>query len=206
VLAGSRLAPAEIEDVHRKARRTLVDLVSRTGVGQKIRVRPLVAAILRDPRVVDAALTLGAKNAAADVAGEDFTPDNGATVSLAEEDVSFAADAFDQPLAADGPAVVVEVRAKVAAQLLPGVPTEAAQSQISARLTQFFGSLTAGQQVDAAGLLTLLRDDAKYALDPLRLQVTLTTQDQFAQVVQGGPAFQVLPNHTFSVEAVEVVP
>lgn len=205
VLAGSQLAPAELEDVHRTARRTLAERVARAGVGQTLRNRPLVAAILQDPRIVDAVLTLGPKApGAAPVAGADFAPESGAAVSLAAEDISFAADTFDRPAGGDAPTVPVEVRAVVAAQLLPGVPLQAAQAQITARLTQFFGSLTPGQQVDAPALLALLRDDARYGLDPLRLRVTLTSPDQFAQVVQDGPPFQVLPGQRFTVLPAEV--
>ena len=204
VLAGSQLPPAEVEAVHRQVRQTLVGQVAKSGAGQRIRVQPLVAAILQDARVVDAGVTLGPKDGPPGGAGQDLLPPNGASPQLAEADVAFAADSFDQPLTTGGPTIVVEVRAVVAAQPLPGVPIDAARTQITQRLTQLFGSLQPGQQVDAGALLTLLRDDQKYALDPLRLRVTLTSQDQFAQIVQDGPAFQVLPNQVFSVAEVEV--
>jgi uncharacterized phage protein gp47/JayE len=206
VLEGSHLPAAEVEDVHRRARRTLMDLVGRTGVGQRIRTGPLVAALLRDDHVVDAVVTLGPKGGSPGAPSEDFVPDPGAAVSLGEEDVAFVADTFAEPLAPTGEVIAVEVRATIAAQLLAGVPMEAARSQLESRLTQFLTGLSAGQSVDAPAVLAALRDDAKYALDPLRLRVTLTARDEFAQIVQGGPPFQVLPNQTFTVAAVDVVP
>jgi uncharacterized phage protein gp47/JayE len=204
-LAGSHLAPAEIAQVHDGARATLVAEVARKGVGEKVRTRPLVAAILRDERVVDAVVTLGVAGAAPAGPGEDLQPDPGAAVVLAAGDVSFAAEAFDQPLAA-GETIPVEVRAVIVASLLPGVPLEQATSQIQGRLRAFFEALTPGSAVDTAALLTALRADTRYALDPLRLGVTLTSADQFAQIVQGGPAFQVRPGQVFTIAAVEVTP
>ena len=53
-------------------------------------------------------------------------------------------------------------------------------------------------------VLAALRDDTRYALDPLRLRITLSTPDQFVQVAQGGQAFQVLPAQVFSISSIEV--
>ena len=58
----------------------------------------------------------------------------------------------------------------------------------------------------ADALLTALRDDTKYAIDPLRLQVTLTTPEQFVRVAQGGQSYTVGDNQTFAVVSVEVTP
>ena len=53
-------------------------------------------------------------------------------------------------------------------------------------------------------LLNALRDDSKYTIDPLRLQITLTTDEQFAQITLGGPAFQVQPRQIFAIVSIEV--
>ena len=188
--AGSHLPPADITQVHREAQEALVAEVAKRGVGDKIRARQLAAAIMRDERVVDALITLSAKGGAAGKPGEDFQPDAGSAVQLASEDVSFATDAFDQPLA-EGDTIAVEVRAVIAAQALPGVPAEQVKAQLAARLSAFFEKVAVGTAVDTAMLLTALRDDSKYALDPLKLQVTLTSADQFAQILQGGPPCRI---------------
>jgi uncharacterized phage protein gp47/JayE len=204
VLAGSTLPPAQVEQIHQAARRTLVAEVQKKGVGEKLRVRPLTAALLADQRVVDAALTLSVKGGTQGEPGTDFQPEPGATVQLVAEDVAFATDAFDQPPLVAGQEIRVEVRAVMRAQLLPGVPVDQGKPLIEAKLSDFFTRLTAGASVDVAGLLTALRDDAKYAIDPLQLRVTLTSEDQFFQIVHGGPAFQVQPRQVFTVVAVEV--
>ena len=53
-------------------------------------------------------------------------------------------------------------------------------------------------------MLATLRDDGRYAIDPLRLRVTLAAADQFAQLAQGGPRYTVQPGQTFVIAAVEV--
>ncbi|HEX9821341.1 MAG TPA: hypothetical protein VGD07_17200 [Methylomirabilota bacterium] len=204
-LAGRRLAPAEVTQVHARARAALVAEVDRKAVGEKIRNRPLVAAVLRDPRVVDAVITLGVTGGAVAGAGEDIQPDPGAAVVLSAADVAFAADVFDQPLG-PGDTIPVEVRAIIGATLLPGALLEPVTSQLQARLRAFFETLAPGTAVDTAALLTALRDDGKYAIDPLKLSVTLTSADQFAQIVQGGAAFQVLPGQVFTVASVDLTP
>jgi len=203
VLAGSHLPPAEVEKVHRAVSERLAAEVRKKGVGEKIRLRPLVSALLADARVVDATLSLGSKGGSAAPPGEDFQPSPGVTVTLDPSDVSFGTDTYDQPLPA-GTTVPVEVRAVVGATPLAGVPLDQIKAQVTARLTDFFGRLTSGTTLDAAAVLQVLRDDSKYAVDPLRLTVTLTAQDQFAQLLQGGPSFTVQPGQVFTVAGVEV--
>jgi hypothetical protein len=84
------------------------------------------------------------------------------------------------------------------------VPVTEVQAQIEARLRDYFAAVRAPATIDAAGLLTTLRDDGRYALDPLKLQVVLTAGDQFFTIAQGGAAFSVLPSHVFTVRAVHV--
>jgi uncharacterized phage protein gp47/JayE len=205
VLAGSHRSPSEIENIHARARDTIIDAIARTGVGQKVRLRPLVAAVLADERIVDAAVAVGEKGKPLPPSGQDFEPPAGAIVTKPEaSDIAFGPDTFDQKTPATGVAVTVEVRAVVTATPGEGNAPAAVKTQISDRLTAFFANLSAGAQITADALLTALRDDSKYALDPLHLQVTLTTPEQFVVVAQGGQTFTVGDNQSFSVVSVEV--
>lgn len=204
VLAGGLLLPAEIEAVHRQVQDTLAQQIARRGVGETVRVGPLVAAILADERIVDVTLALSVKGQGAGQAGVDFQPPSDALARLDPADVVFAPDLFDQPAGAAGQVTPVAVDALIPAQPLTGVPIETVQSQIQARLAAFFGQLAAGATVESDTLLAHLRDDTKYAIDPLRLVVTLTTPSQFVQIAQGGQAFQVLPQHRFTLASVQV--
>ena len=201
VLAGSSLAAAELEQVHDAVRNTLADEIRKTGVGQKVRARPLTAKLLTDVRIVDATLTIGAKGGPPGPAGADLDTPAGTTLELA--DVSFAADTFSEAPPA-GQRVAVEVRIAAAVDLVAGTAAADAKSILTAKLTQLFGSLKPGTSVDAGMLLTAARDDAHYAINPLKLKVTLVAGAEFVQIVQGGAAFVVKPEHAFTIAAVEV--
>jgi uncharacterized phage protein gp47/JayE len=205
LLAGSHLPPAELQALHHQAQETVAGLVAKVGVGQPVRTGPLTAAILADERVVDATIRLGAKGQALGAPGADFDPDAGVAVRLQPADVSFEADTFDKQPAVAGGAVTVEVSAVVAALPQAGASLDAVRTQITDRLTSYVTSLTPPAEVTAASLLTALRNDASYQIDPLRLLVTFSSDEQFVQVAQGGQAFTLQPGHTCRVGTVEVV-
>jgi hypothetical protein len=203
VLAGSHLASSEVEQLHGQARSKLVGLVGKSGVGSKIRTGPLVSALLADERIVDATIRLGSKDGAPGDPGADFQPDPGTTVELAADDVVFEQDVFDQPLAAGaGAEVPVDVQATVPLTPLNGADLSALQAGLRQKLTSYFGALAPGATVDAASILSTLRNDASYTIAPLGLHVTLTADSQFVQVAQGGPAFTVKPGQVFTVSSV----
>ena len=204
VLAGSHLPPAQISTVQKLAQATLVAEVTRKGVGEKIRNRALVAAILRDQRVVDVILALGVKGGSPGKPGEDFQPEADKRMQLLPEDVGFDPATFDQELDA-GDAIPVDVRAVITAAPLPGVPLETVKSELERQLKAFFEKAAAGDTIDSSALLTALRSDTRYAIDPLNMQVTLTSAEQFVQIAAGGPAFTVQPRQVFSVASVEVI-
>jgi hypothetical protein len=201
-LAGSSMAPADIAQIHKNAQSALVAEIRKKGVGEKIRNRALTAVLLREERIVDAVLTFGVKGDAVNAAGADFEPDASSSTQLSASDVSFDIDAFDKPLGA-GDTIAVEVRAVIVVQLIAGVAIAQAKTEIQTRLNSFFENLKTGS-ADSNTLLTALRNDSLYAIDPLKMQVTLTTPDQFVLIAQGGNAFSVLPQQVFTVASVEV--
>lgn len=205
VLAGSTLPRADLEAVRAGSRQTLVSEIKKKGVGEKVRVRPLAAALLRDPRIADVEITIAGEDDPAGMPNADFAPPADATVQLDPSDVAFETEEFEKPLAA-GQAIPVEVRAVLKAEPLAGVSTDDVKAAITTKLKQFFAGLAPGATVDLPKLLTALRDDSRYGIDPMALKVTLTAQDQFAQIVSGGPTFTVLPGHAFTVAGVDVSP
>jgi hypothetical protein len=201
VLAGSHLPSTEVEQVKRGVRSTLAALVTKTGVGQRIRTGPLVSAALADERIVDASIRLGRKGEEPAPPGVDVQPPPDTIAELAEEDVSFDPEAFEQALPTGGEEIPVVVEALVPVTPRTGVELGAVQAQIESRLADYVARLSAGTEVDATAVLNTLRDDTKYQIDPLGLKLTFAVPDQFAEVVQGGPSFTVAPGHVFSVGA-----
>jgi hypothetical protein len=202
-LAGSQLAKAEVSKVQDQVRKTLVGEVARRGVGDRVRIKPMVAAVLKDERIVDADILLAIKGSAP--AGTDLDPPADAAVQLDAANISFNPETFDQPLPA-GQTVPLDISAKVGALLQGTVTATQAQSLLTAKLKSAFGSVAADTSVDINFLLNALRDDANYTLDPMKLQVTLTSPQQFVQIMQGSGAFRVLAAYRFNVRDVEVSP
>jgi hypothetical protein len=202
-LAGSHLPAADVEAIHRAAAGALTSAVARTGVGQKVRAAPAAAAVLADTRVVDVVVRLGPKGGEPGAPGADFVADGGSAVTLDAADVAFEPDRFEQALAA-APAAAVRVSAVVAAT--PEGTTAAGDiaGLLTGRLTALVGALNAGAVVDAATVLDALRDDARYQLDPLTLQLRFSLGESFVDVAAGGAAFTVAPGQTFTVESVTV--
>ena len=202
-LAGSQLAKAEVSKVQDQVRKTLVGEVARRGVGDRVRIKPMVAAVLKDERIVDADILLAIKGSAP--AGTDLDPPADAAVQLDAANISFNPETFDQPLPA-GQTVPLDISAKVGALLQGTVTATQAQSLLTAKLKSAFGSVAADTSVDINFLLNALRDDANYTLDPMKLQVTLSSPQQFVQIMQGSGAFRVLAAYRFNVRDVEVSP
>jgi len=123
-------------------------------------------------------------------------------VDLGDDNISFDADTFE--LASAGSTTSVEVTATIPAQLIAGVSLDAATLQFQNRLTQLFTGAAPGTAIDIQTVLTALRDDAKYAIDPLRLKITLAAGPQFVDIGQGAPPYTVAPGQTFVVKPVTV--
>jgi uncharacterized phage protein gp47/JayE len=205
VLAGSAMAPAEIEAVRAAARKRLAEEVRGVRVGERIRVKPLVAALLADKRIVDATLAIGASGGAAP-AGEDYQPPAGTGTSLVEGNVAFTGHSFAETAPATGGQVRIDVSALIAATPVGGTALDAIRTELRARLDTYLSTLSAGATIDAASVLQALRNDTHYAIDPLRTTLTLAAQDQFVQVAQGGQSFPVAAEHSFNILAVELAP
>lgn len=201
-LAGSQLAKAEISRVQDQVKKTLVSEIAKRGVGDKVRIKPLVAAVLKDERIVDANILVAIKGTAT-ATSADLDPPPGAAVQLDAANITFDPEVFDQPLTV-GQAVPVDVDATVTAVLQGAVTAAQAQALLKAKLKAAFGSVAADTSIDVNFLLNALRDDANYALDPMKLLVTLTSAEQFVQITQGSNSFRVLATHKFDVKRVEV--
>jgi uncharacterized phage protein gp47/JayE len=205
VLAGSGLAAAEIEAVRTGARERLLQEVKRKGVGERIRVKPIVAALLSDARIVDASLTIG-PTGGDPPAGEDFQPPADAGTSLVKDEIGFEPETFAETPSSPSQRIRVEVSAMIGAAPVGGRTPDAIRTELTTRLTDYFSTLSVGTNIDTASLLQALRNDTAYAIDPMKLSVTLTAQDQFVLIAQGGQSFEVKGDQDFAVIAVELAP
>lgn len=203
VLAGVPVPQADIDAILAAARKTLVAAVAKRGVGDRLRAGPLVAALLADTRIADAAIAIGAKGGPTPAVGADFTPAGDAALTLAETDIAFDEPTFEESAGPAAAVISVEARFKLA---LVGSTSQAdAQNLLKTRLSQYLAALPPGARIDTAALLTQLRDEAHYGLDPLGLSVTLSLGQEIFTVVEGGPSFEVKPGQSFAVTGVEAL-
>ncbi len=203
VLAGSSRTDPEIEDIKRGVKAKLVAYVRDRPVGQLVRSKPVVAALLGDQRIADLTLGIGpVGQPAAD--GTDFQPGEGAGVALDDKDIGFGPLTYADPLAPAGPLVRVELRASIGATPVGGTSLDDIRTQLKERLTAYARTLRPGISIDANAILGALRDDARFAIDPLKLSVTLTALEQFVTIAVNAPPFEVMGNQQFVVIAVEL--
>jgi len=202
VLSGSSMVPSEIEAVHNLVRETLVAHVKARGVGELIRVKPALAATMNDGRIADATLALGPKDGLASEG--DFQPATGESTILTKSDISFDPDSFAEAPRESGPVIPVDIQASLGATSVGDTAVDAIRAELEQRLNTYVQSWAVGQSIDSASMLQALQNDAKYALDPLRLSIVLTAQDQFVQLAQGGQSFTVKPSQIFKVSGVEL--
>lgn len=205
VLASASMAPADVAAVRQGVLTRLGDEIKRRGVGDRIRVKPLVAALLSDVRLADVTLTIGPKDGAA-APGEDYQPDPGAGTVLDPADIVIDPETYAESAAPAGQKSRVDVNAVIGATPVGGALPDAIRTELTTRLTAYAAALTPGMTIDAASLLQALRNDALYAVDPVKLSVTLTAQDQFVLISQGGQSYAVQGDQSFAVLGVELAP
>lgn len=200
--AGGARPPAEVERLTQRVASKISDTVRRTGVGQRVRIAGLVAVALAEEGVIDAQIRVGRRGETLGAAGADFQPDPGAMVDLDPADVAAVVTAEDE--GAGGGETRVLVRATLTATTVGATTASDVEQAARAALTPALRRPAPGTRFDAPSLLALLRDDARFGLNPLGCRFTFTAGEQFVDVAQGGAAFTVQAGQRFEIEAVVV--
>jgi hypothetical protein len=203
VLAGAPVPQGDVDTIFASVKKILIATVNERGVGDRLRAGRLVAALLADTRIADAVVAVGAKDGPAPLPGSDFVPADDTTLTLADADIVFDEPAFEESSAPA--AVTVSVRGRFKLALLAGTTQADAQNLLRIKLNQFLTALPPGARIDTASLLTGLRDDGHYGIDPLGLSVTLSLGQEIFTISEGGPSFEVKASQSFTVIGVEAV-
>ena len=178
-LVGSHLPAADVEAVHRRAAAALVDVVTHTGVGQKVRAAPAAAALLADDRIVDVALRLGRKGWRTRLSRQPTSSPDARRRGPARSPRTSRStpDGYEQALGGAA-AVAVAVSATVAATPEAGTPPTELAALLTGKLAALVSSLSPARWSTRARCSTALRDDARYQLDPLTLLVRFSLRRQ----------------------------
>jgi uncharacterized phage protein gp47/JayE len=198
-LAGSSATLTERQQITAATIDTLVAAVRTKDIGQALRVRPLAAALLADPRIIDAEVLIGTDA----VGDKDVAAPSGTALELTKESVTVTVT-FEQQPATD--TIVLEVRGTFVLTGTIGATTlDDAKTILRTKLTSYFAGLKPGDAVDGNTILTAVRDDAKYGVDPIKLLVMIGAPDEgVAVTVAGAQPFVVAAKQVFEVLAPEV--
>jgi len=206
-LAGSSLPVDTMQNVESGAVQTLVKAIAARNIGEKVRIKPLVAALLADTRIADVTLELGVKDESLSATNDVAVP-AGKAASLTASDISVQPSVFE---AAPAGMTRLDVTARMGVSLITGTNIDQARNAIRAKLETFLGALTAGRTVDTQALLLALRDDSKYAINAQTLLVTIGSGSESAMVALNGASFTVKADQqfqlgTFVVDERETIP
>jgi uncharacterized phage protein gp47/JayE len=198
-LAGSSATVTERQQITAATIDTMVAAVRAKDIGQALRIRPLAAALLADSRIVDAEVLIGTDA----VGDKDVAAPSGTALELTKESVTVTVT-FEQQPATD--TIPLEVRGTFVLTGTIGATTlDDAKTGLRAKLTSYFAGLKPGDAVDGNTILTAVRDDAKYGVDPMKLLVMIGAPDEgVAVTVAGAQPFIVAAKQVFEVLAPEV--
>lgn len=197
-LAGSVLATTELDKLKDTTATTLSKAIAERGIGELVRVRPLAAALLNDPRIVDVVLELGPENGP--LAERDVEVPKGNAASLAKEAVKFETKFEKEPAGITRRDVTVNM----VVDLLPGTTVADATSAIRQGLETFLGKLTAGAKIDAVKVLDAVRNDAKYFVDGGSLLVTIGSGAEATVITVLGGSYSVGADQSFPIAGLAV--
>lgn len=201
ILAGNALPAVELTELKKAAQEKLVSAVNARGIGETVRIQPLIASLLGDPRIVDAKLEIGPRGGA--LGTSDLKLNATVAATLEKGDVEFGRPEFDRPV---GGKTRVDVAARMGVALVHNVPIADAEAAIRAKLEAFLKSLAAGKVVDAQAVLNALRDDSKFGIDPLTLSVLFAVDAEGVLITVNGRAMTVKADQQFELASLTVEP
>jgi len=199
VFAGARLALSEQEDAKAQLRTGLIAMVAKLAPGAALRMGPLTALALSDPRFADVRLRWTADDAAIPD-GFVIPADKAAQL----QDVTFGSVSFDQAAADSGP---IAVKLDLQGQFSTLSLSEAgARTQITAKLDAFLQKLAPGDAVGFDAVVGAVRDDRAYVIDLQTLVLVIEPEgSSFVELRRGDAAWTSPGNAAFSARGVNIV-
>jgi uncharacterized phage protein gp47/JayE len=177
-LAGAGVAGAELTELRESAEQRLTELLRAVAPGGAVRAAQVSAALLRDPRIVDAAVSL---RPAGRSPGSELSLQQGEVLELGT--ITFAEPQVEAP--AEPVPTTATVDAVLPAHLLPGVTLGSASTAIGTVFDSHLGSRSAERPLTVDGLVAALRDDSRYVLVRADIQVVVRSGERFLQLTDG---------------------
>jgi uncharacterized phage protein gp47/JayE len=196
-LAGATLPAAEIEDIRKTAEAKIVTALKGIAPGGTARKAPLIAALLGDPRIVDAKLAITINGAPA---ADPFVLDASAMLDVATPvTITIAFEITAVP-----PATVSKVTMALPIHLVGAATATEAIAAIDAAVTTYLTTRggTGGAALTVDSLVGAIRDDTRYAIVRGEVLVTVENAATFLQLTDGVGTYTPGMNETLEAEDV----
>jgi uncharacterized phage protein gp47/JayE len=190
VVAGAVRPPeAEVKAISDGAVARVREVLAATPPGGKVRRAQLVAAVLKDTRVVDATVTLTPQGGAAT---EEYQVEAGAVL----EPGTVAVTKLDTEI--PGGTVTTTSRADVMlpVHLKSGVTKADAEATVTTHLDTYLGKVAPDKPLTVDALLAAVRDESRFGAVRSEVVVTVSAGDRFLQLTDGQGSYQPAPGET----------
>lgn len=197
-LAGTGVPSAELTALQGSLQSGLEAQLRGVSPGGKVRRAQLTSLALRDPRIVDATVTL--------------VPQGGTGVEELQLDAGEILDVksitFLPPNTEAVSTITVTslVSASIPAKLAPGVTLADAGSAIDLAFTSYLASRNPSQPITVDGMLAAIRDDTRFAAIRAEVIVTIESGSTFMQLTDGVGSYIPSLNETLQKGTLDVQP
>ena len=200
-LAGPAQPTSVVADVQDGITQRLGDYVRGIGPGETLRKARLLALVMQDERVADAAIVVTAAGSA--VSTDQYTLEAGKTATLdSVTPVAYGPVVFEE----EGPAtgVFVRVTADLTVEELTVTP-EGLEATLTGLLEALLGGLSPGDTLSFDQLATAIRDDAAFALVRASSVFAFDAEGgTFSELRDGDPAYTVPANATLELRDINL--
>lgn len=173
---------SDFDALKQDAETRLAAEIDKVSPGGTIRRGPLIAALLQDSRILDAAIVL---TPATGTSGDSYQLADGTGLDL-QRPFSFPAPEILNDAGAIAGNVPVDVDIILPVALQPGETAASAELAVRLAAETYLTTVTAaGTPVDFDGLAAAVRDETRYVLDRAAASVTVETAGTFLQLTDG---------------------
>lgn len=204
-LAGAGLSGAELSDINAGVEQRIKDYMTAlppgdAGGGVKVRRAKLLALVLQDDRIVDAAVLLLPEGEAE---SEELTLAAGQVLEVVTP-FDFETPAYEQALGAE-PAITALISIVVPLHLAAGVTQAAATEAITLATDSYLNGRGPESPLTVDSYIAAIRDDTRYAVVRAEVVATVETADgRFLQLTDGLGDYQPAPNEKLQRQALDI--
>jgi uncharacterized phage protein gp47/JayE len=195
-LGGAALPAAEVAAITKEAVAKVETALKGMPPGASVRKAPLLAALLGDPRIVDASITLSVAGA---TAADPLIIDPGTVLDVLTPTTTTKFEITGAP-----PATTSTVTIALPIHLAGAATAAEAASAIDVAVDTYLAARGDGKPLTVDGLVGALRDDTRYAIVRGEVLVTIENAATFLQLTDGVGTYTPAVNEKLVTDDVAV--